>query len=87
MNITGRLNRDEFAVAMYLVQSHENGQEVPLSLPANLIPPKSSSSSRSVSGNQTPSFPSVTVEAAPVQEQSVRVPPLTVSDYVLTYWL
>ena len=72
MNITGRLTRDEFAVAMYLVQSHENGQEIPLTLPANLVPP--SSRSRSVSGNQTPSFPSVNVNAAHVlvPEQSVR---------------
>ena len=52
----GRLSRDEFAVALYLIQSRESGQELPPVLPASLVPPafrRADSRSRS----QTPAFP------------------------------
>ncbi|KAI0340677.1 EF-hand [Trametopsis cervina] len=35
----GRLSRDEFAVAMYLIQMAERGQPLPDRLPSSLIPP------------------------------------------------
>ncbi|ODQ80147.1 hypothetical protein BABINDRAFT_171183 [Babjeviella inositovora NRRL Y-12698] len=35
----GKLNRDEFAVAMHLVYRRLNGYELPLRLPAELVPP------------------------------------------------
>lgn len=36
---TGSLGRDEFAVAMYLINAALTGNEVPQELPANLVPP------------------------------------------------
>ncbi|PWN20582.1 hypothetical protein BCV69DRAFT_299065 [Microstroma glucosiphilum] len=36
---TGSLGRDEFAVAMYLINAALTGTEVPQELPANLVPP------------------------------------------------
>ncbi|CAH6721434.1 actin cytoskeleton-regulatory complex protein Pan1p [[Candida] jaroonii] len=37
----GKLNRDEFAVAMHLVYRRLNGYDVPLRLPPELVPPSS----------------------------------------------
>jgi len=39
INNDGRLTRDGFAVAMYLIQKKLGGQEVPDTLPPSLIPP------------------------------------------------
>lgn len=40
INSTGQLSRDEFAVAMYLIrQQRKPGNVLPVTLPANLIPP------------------------------------------------
>ncbi|KAF7800253.1 hypothetical protein EIP86_011500 [Pleurotus ostreatoroseus] len=50
----GRLSRDEFAVALYLIQSRESGQELPPVLPASLVPP---AFRRAGSRSQTPAFP------------------------------
>ncbi|KAK9464996.1 hypothetical protein V1512DRAFT_267040 [Lipomyces arxii] len=36
---SGELNRDEFAVAMYLVQQKLSGVDLPTALPTNLVPP------------------------------------------------
>lgn len=36
---TGQLNKDEFAVAMYLIRSNRLGSPLPATLPPNLIPP------------------------------------------------
>jgi hypothetical protein len=35
----GKLNSDEFAVAMYLIYQKLNGQDLPAQLPQNLVPP------------------------------------------------
>ncbi|GMM27580.1 Pan1 protein [Martiniozyma asiatica (nom. inval.)] len=37
----GKLNKDEFAVAMHLIYRRLNGLEIPISLPPELIPPSS----------------------------------------------
>ncbi|PCH38709.1 EF-hand [Wolfiporia cocos MD-104 SS10] len=39
INSTGRLTREEFAVAMYLIRQKLNGQELPSTLPPSLVPP------------------------------------------------
>lgn len=44
----GKLTRDEFAVAMYLINTKLAGQEIPQSLPTSLIPP----SLRDAAGSQ-----------------------------------
>ena len=45
----GRLDRDEFAVAMHLIYRHLNGYPIPVRLPPELIPPSSQNFSQSVS--------------------------------------
>ncbi|OBA23247.1 hypothetical protein METBIDRAFT_63645 [Metschnikowia bicuspidata var. bicuspidata NRRL YB-4993] len=40
-NNRGKLNKDEFAVAMHLVYRRLNGLEIPLRLPPELVPPSS----------------------------------------------
>lgn len=69
----GRLSRDEFAVALYLIQSRESGQELPQVLPASLVPPSSrrGSSSGSGSGSQTPQFPQPSVRDEPLVSPSI----------------
>ncbi|CAG8548462.1 7809_t:CDS:10 [Funneliformis caledonium] len=47
VNKSGRLNRDEFAVAMYLINKKLTGNPLPASLPRSLIPP----SMRSISAS------------------------------------
>lgn len=42
----GRLDKDEFALAMHLIHVKLNGSEIPATLPEHLIPPSKSSSSR-----------------------------------------
>jgi len=39
MNRDNRLTRDEFAMALYLIQASQNGRPLPLRLPDTLIPP------------------------------------------------
>ncbi|KAF9225784.1 EF-hand [Gyrodon lividus] len=39
VNNEGRLTRDEFAIAMYLIQAKISGEEIPMTLPSSLVPP------------------------------------------------
>lgn len=39
INSEGQLSRDEFAVAMYLIRQQRKGDQLPATLPPNLIPP------------------------------------------------
>jgi epidermal growth factor receptor substrate 15 len=39
INSEGQLSRDEFAVAMYLIRQQRKGDQLPTTLPPNLIPP------------------------------------------------
>lgn len=48
-NNRGKLNKDEFAVAMHLIYRRLNGNEVPSRLPPELIPPSTKKFSESVS--------------------------------------
>ncbi|TCD68237.1 hypothetical protein EIP91_011306 [Steccherinum ochraceum] len=41
INKDGRLGRDEFAVALHLIQARQNGSPLPQTLPDGLIPPSS----------------------------------------------
>lgn len=50
----GRLDRDEFAVAMHLIYRHLNGYPIPSRLPPELVPPSSKNFSDSV--NQVKSY-------------------------------
>ncbi|KAK9760476.1 actin organization and endocytosis protein, partial [Basidiobolus ranarum] len=45
----GKLNSDEFAVAMHLIYAKLAGQEIPKTLPTNLVPPSTKDLSDSVS--------------------------------------
>ncbi|ORY00683.1 hypothetical protein K493DRAFT_100637 [Basidiobolus meristosporus CBS 931.73] len=45
----GKLNSDEFAVAMHLIYAKIGGKEIPKSLPMNLVPPSTKDLSDSVS--------------------------------------
>src|SRR5438045_2512171 len=47
-NNNGKLNQDEFAVAMHLIYRKLNGYDVPTTLPPELIPPSSRELSESV---------------------------------------
>lgn len=47
-NNRGKLNRDEFAVAMHLIYRCLNGYSIPVRLPPELIPPSSKNFSQSV---------------------------------------
>jgi hypothetical protein len=38
INKSGRISREEFILAMYLIHQKLSGHELPSSLPANLIP-------------------------------------------------
>jgi epidermal growth factor receptor substrate 15 len=56
----GRLNRDEFAVAMHLIRQQRTrpgGRELPTTLPANLIPPSMRQRSLPPPQPTAPSFP------------------------------
>jgi len=39
INSEGQLSKDEFAVAMYLIRQQRKGDQIPTTLPPNLIPP------------------------------------------------
>lgn len=39
INSEGQLSKDEFAVAMYLIRQQRKGDQLPTTLPPNLIPP------------------------------------------------
>lgn len=56
MNGEGRLTREEFAVAVYLIQGCEQGQELPRALPTDLIPPSMRPAREPVAA-QAPRFP------------------------------
>uniref|UniRef100_A0A674E2M1 Epidermal growth factor receptor pathway substrate 15 n=1 Tax=Salmo trutta TaxID=8032 RepID=A0A674E2M1_SALTR len=57
----GMLDRDEFAVVMYLVYRALEGEPVPMSLPATLVPPSKRKKRSSHSGSKTlPSKPAAT---------------------------
>src|SRR5437764_6826666 len=47
-NNNGKLNQDEFAVAMHLIYRKLNGYDVPTTLPPELVPPSSRELSESV---------------------------------------
>ncbi|KAK2606819.1 hypothetical protein N8I77_005544 [Diaporthe amygdali] len=65
----GRLNRDEFAVAMYLIRQQRMKQgELPQVLPANLIPPSMRAQAR-------PSTATNAFDAPPQQQTPVQQPP------------
>lgn len=52
-NNRGKLNRDEFAVAMHLIYRCLNGYSIPARLPPELIPPSSKNFSQSVTEAKT----------------------------------
>lgn len=47
-NNNGKLNQDEFAVAMHLIYRKLNGYDIPITLPPELVPPSSRELSESV---------------------------------------
>ncbi|KAG6812761.1 hypothetical protein H0H92_000676 [Tricholoma furcatifolium] len=51
VNNDGRLTRDGFAIAMYLIQKKLRGVEIPTSLPPTLVPPSMRSAPTSVFAN------------------------------------
>lgn len=53
MNHGGKLTKEEFAVAMYLIRGKLSGKEIPDELPPSLIPP--------------PNLPDLSATPAPVQ--------------------
>ncbi|TPX33310.1 hypothetical protein SmJEL517_g03714 [Synchytrium microbalum] len=59
VNKAGRLTKDEFILAMFLINMRMAGQDLPLSLPSNLIPPSSKSMS-----NRNPSTNSLGIAAS-----------------------
>ncbi|KAG8164249.1 hypothetical protein KVR01_006167 [Diaporthe batatas] len=68
INSEGRLNRDEFAVAMYLIRQQRMKQgDLPQTLPANLIPP-------SMRGQARPSTATNAFDVTP-QQTPVQQPP------------
>lgn len=69
----GRLNRDEFAVAMYLIRQQRTKQgDVPQVLPANLVPPSMRAQAR-------PSTATNAFDAPPQQQTPAPPPPKPVS--------
>jgi epidermal growth factor receptor substrate 15 len=69
INSEGRLNRDEFAVAMYLIRQQRMKQgDLPQTLPANLIPPSMRAQARP--SNATNAF-----DVPPPQQTPVQHPP------------
>ncbi|POS76531.1 UBA/TS-N domain-containing protein [Diaporthe helianthi] len=69
INSEGRLSRDEFAVAMYLIRQQRMKQgELPQALPANLIPP-------SMRAHARPSTATNAFDAPPPQQTPVQQPP------------
>ncbi|KAK9323877.1 hypothetical protein V1517DRAFT_319157 [Lipomyces orientalis] len=69
---TGELSKDEFAVAMYLVQQKLSGNELPQTLPALLVPP--SLRSRSPAGAPNPVFLPEPVPASVFDAPSQQFP-------------
>ncbi|KAF2826289.1 hypothetical protein CC86DRAFT_292976 [Ophiobolus disseminans] len=59
INSEGQLSRDEFAVAMYLIRQQRKGDQLPTTLPPNLIPP-----GLRTAANQSVSVPPVRAPAA-----------------------
>lgn len=69
INSEGRLNRDEFAVAMYLIRQQRMKQgDLPQVLPPNLIPP-------SMRAQVRPSTATNAFDAPPPQQTPVQQPP------------
>ena len=65
INSEGQLSKDEFAVAMYLIRQQRKGDQLPTTLPPNLIPP----SLRTAANQAVP--PAATQPAPPIP----RAPP------------
>lgn len=62
MNHDGKLTREEFAIAMYLIRSKLSGKDVPRELPPSLVPP--------------PNLPELAdVLAVPAPQQAAATPP------------
>lgn len=72
VNSQGQLNRDEFAVAMYLIRQQRINPSTPLptTLPANLIPPSMRSQARQVPAAASPFDPPPMVKPPPPQPKS-----------------
>ncbi|KAF9459355.1 hypothetical protein BDZ94DRAFT_1268459 [Collybia nuda] len=73
INNDGRLTRDGFAVAMYLIQKILAGNEMPSTLPPSLVPP-------SMRANATSPFSPVTQQAVPETPKDLLwddIPPTT----------
>lgn len=70
VNSQGHLNRDEFAVAMYLIRQQRLNSSTPLptTLPANLVPP--SMRTRQPAGGASPFDPPPMVKPPPPQPKS-----------------
>jgi epidermal growth factor receptor substrate 15 len=60
INSEGQLSRDEFAVAMYLIRQQRKGDQLPTTLPPNLIPP-----SLRTAANQSVQVPPASAPPAP----------------------
>ncbi|KAK9245613.1 hypothetical protein V1506DRAFT_537832 [Lipomyces tetrasporus] len=71
---TGELSKDEFAVAMYLVQQKLTGNELPQTLPTLLVPPGLRSRSPAVTPNPVflPGPPPASVFDAPSQQSPTQ---------------
>ncbi|KAJ6783195.1 hypothetical protein PWT90_01235 [Aphanocladium album] len=72
VNSQGQLNRDEFAVAMYLIRQQRINPSTPLpsTLPANLIPPSRRSQARPPPAASSPFDPPPMVRPPPPQPKS-----------------
>ncbi|KAI0670647.1 hypothetical protein C8Q78DRAFT_1070191 [Trametes maxima] len=78
----GRLTRDDFAVAMYLIRQKLAGKELPATVPASLFPPSSQpevppqrQNSRSAS-QEAPVLPSRPASEGPAAPRTPALPPL-----------
>lgn len=66
INSEGQLNRDEFAVAMYLIrQQRKPGISLPAALPLNLIPPSMRNQTRSTQNLPPPQEPPSFISSQP----------------------
>lgn len=72
INSQGHLNRDQFAVAMYLIRQQRTGRStaLPSTLPANLIPPSMRTLQRPQTANSAFNPPPPVVQPPPPQPKS-----------------
>ncbi|KAJ8270493.1 hypothetical protein GJAV_G00115490 [Gymnothorax javanicus] len=70
----GQLKADEFILAMHLVDMAKTGQPLPLSLPADLVPPshRGGKSGDAMNGTVPPLFAGITEEVEPEPPQKIR---------------